>query len=103
MYVKGTIKARSRNHCCSGKAINITHYEWLFVSLGIQHAKRMRHLVLSSVACLAVQYFFTLSHIRLIFREIVIEHKMCLIFFTTFVRTTFHSKKNSPRCYHECA
>jgi hypothetical protein len=52
----------------------------------IQHAKRMRHIVLSPVAYPAVPYFSTISHIRYDFRENVIEHKMCvLIFFTTFV------------------
>jgi hypothetical protein len=30
----------------------------VFVTLGIEHAKRMRRIVLSSVACPALQYFF---------------------------------------------
>jgi hypothetical protein len=55
------------------------------VALVIQHAKRMRHIILSSVACPAVPYFYTLSRIRHDFRENVIEHKMCvLIYFETF-------------------
>ena len=33
-----------------------------FVALAIKHAKRMRHIVLSSVACPAVPYFSTLCH-----------------------------------------
>jgi hypothetical protein len=32
------------------------------VDLGIKHAMRMRHIILSSVACPAVQYFSSLSH-----------------------------------------
>ena len=55
------IEARSRNHCCSGKAISITYSKRVFVTLGIQHAIRM-HRIMSSVACLAVSYFSTLSH-----------------------------------------
>jgi len=31
--------------------------KYVSVALVIQHAKRMRHIVLSSVACLAVPYF----------------------------------------------
>ena len=33
----------------------------VFVALGIQHAKRMRRILLSSVACPAVPYFPPLS------------------------------------------
>jgi hypothetical protein len=40
---KRNIKARSCNHCCSGKSISITYYECVSIALGIQHAMRMRH------------------------------------------------------------
>jgi len=40
----------------------------VFAVFVIQHAKRMRHIILSSVACLAL-YFFTLSHKRHGFRK----------------------------------
>ena len=58
----------------------------VYVALLIQHATRMCHIVTSFVAPLAPPYFSTLSHKRHDFREKVIEHKMCvLIFSTTFV------------------
>jgi len=58
-------------------------------------------IILSSVACPALQYFYTLSHKRHPFREKkVTEHKMCvLIFSTIFVWKISHSK-NSTR-YHK--
>jgi hypothetical protein len=46
----------------------------VFVTLGIQHAIRMRG-IMSSVACLVVSYFSTLSHKRQDFREKKWQHK----------------------------
>jgi hypothetical protein len=63
-------------------------------ALVIQHAMRMRRIMLSSVACPALLYFSTLSHKQRDFRKNIIEHKICvLIFCTTFVRNLSRSKK----------
>ena len=53
---------RTRNHSCCRKALNITYSECVSITLVTQHAKRIRHIILSSVVCPAVPYFSTLSH-----------------------------------------
>jgi hypothetical protein len=58
--------------------------------------------IMSSVACLALQYFYTLSHKRHDFRNKVIEHKMCiLIFSTTFVCNTFRRVCKNEKCEYQ--
>jgi hypothetical protein len=73
------------------------------VTLLIQHAARMRHVVTSFVAPLAPPHFSTLSHKRHDFRKIVVEHKMCVfIFSANFIYNICHFKENSARYYHKC-
>jgi hypothetical protein len=67
---------RSHNHSCHGKIISVTYSECVSVALVIQHAKRMRRMVLSNVARLALPYFSTLFHKFYDFRKNVIERKM---------------------------
>ena len=62
VYGALNVEVLSRNHCCSGNAISITYSEYVTVVLVIQHAMRMRRILLSSVACPALPYFSTLSH-----------------------------------------
>jgi len=51
MYVQRKIVARSWNRCCCGKAISITYSECVFLALGMQHAMRMRRIVIYGLSC----------------------------------------------------
>jgi hypothetical protein len=51
MYVPRNSEARSRIHCCRGKAVSITYSECVFAALGILYAKRMRHITVNCHQC----------------------------------------------------
>jgi hypothetical protein len=88
MYVELNIEGRLRNRCCSGKSLSIIYSVCVFVALGIQHAMRMRHIVICDLP--GSTMFF--SHYPLngtIFREKVIEHKMCVLIFSTNMSEIF--------------
>jgi hypothetical protein len=60
------------------------HILSVFVALITQHAKRMRRIELSFVACPTVPYLLTLSHKRHCIRKNIIEHKMFVDFLYNF-------------------
>ena len=62
----------------------------MFVALGIQRAERMRGIISSSVACLAIPYVSTLSHKGHDLRKQLYTTQMSvLIFSATFTRNIF--------------
>jgi hypothetical protein len=65
------------NHCCHGKATTITYSKCVIVTLFIQDARHMCHMIFSSVASLVLPYFSTFIN-GTIFRKKVVEHKMCV-------------------------
>jgi hypothetical protein len=77
------------------------------VVLVMQHAKRMCHIMLSSLVCLGVPYFSTL---RVMLKtaqfsggKVIERTAYILIFCTTFVGKFSHSKENSVRYSNKCA
>ena len=85
--VARNVQERFRNHCCSGKAIRITYSECVFVSLGIQHAMSMRHIVICDLPGSS-----TLSHKRYDFRRSKTLYTKCYFFYFLykFVWNIFH-------------
>jgi len=60
--MKGNVRKRknevhSSNHSCSGKEITITYFGCVSLDLDIQHAVRMRSIVLLPVACFGCSTF----------------------------------------------
>jgi hypothetical protein len=77
----------------------------LYSYLTYRHAKRMLRIILSSVACLSLPYFCTLSHKRHDFRKKkkVIERKMCILIFLQRLPETFLILRRLYRRYYKCA
>ena len=88
------IEGRSRNHCGRETAIRITQSECVPVAFTIQHAMRMRLIILPSMTCPAVPYFSTLSHAQHHFRGKKLSYMKCVFTFCTFIRNISLSKKN---------
>jgi hypothetical protein len=76
--VQRNVEARSCNYCCGGKAINTTYSEYVSVALVIQHAKRIRRSILSSVVCLNLPYFSAFSKKRYEFWKKKIQNTKCV-------------------------
>ena len=72
------------------KQICITHSECVLVTFGIQHATRMRNIILSPVAGSTV-FLHIISQIVRFSRKNSPEHKMCVLTVSTsfFVYETF--------------
>ena len=83
----------SRNHCC--REISVLHILSVCVALFTQHAMRMLRIILSSVACLVLSYFYMSSDNGTIFRKKnkLLQIKRVLIFSTIFILNVFHYKE----------
>jgi hypothetical protein len=83
------IEAPACKDCRRGKAIIITYSECVSVASSIQHAKRIRRIVLSSVASLAVQNLSILSHRRNDFGKKSYWNKIYVVIFSKLLSKTF--------------
>jgi hypothetical protein len=102
MYVWCNIGARSWLQSLCGKVICITYSVCVSVALGIQHAVRMRLLYCHPLPARLYDIFPHLINSKVFGKEIVTEHKMCvLIFSTAFVWNISHPKKNWARYDHK--
>ena len=100
-YIKHNTGALSPTYFRSGKTLNITYFECV-CRLKI-FRMQCSCAILSSMTCLAVLTFSTLSHKQHEFRENVIERKMCvLIFYTKLSKKVYHFKNNWARCDQIC-
>ena len=87
---KRNTEARSRNQCCRWKTESITYSDCESVAFFIQHAKRMRRVILLSEASLALLYFSTLSYKWHDFRgKKVTECKMRVFIYLKHLSKTF--------------
>jgi hypothetical protein len=97
---KRNIKVRSRNHCCRGKAINITYSEYVSVVLVIQWAAKTRRIRFITIVSLALSYFSTLFHKRKDYwGKKCWTQNVCF----DFISNISHSKKNRTRYGCKCA
>jgi len=95
-------EARSFNHCCSGKTLSVTYSESVYVAIDIQHAMRMRHIVICGLPGSAV-FVHIISQTARFSKKIVTEHTICvLIFSPTSVWNISHSRKKRARYDHKC-
>jgi hypothetical protein len=101
---KRNMEQRSRNHCCSAKAISITYSDCIFVALGVYNAKRMSRIVFSCASCLTLQYLSTYLTNGTIFEKNLLLNIKCVFWFSIqfFVWNISHYKMDLAKCFHKC-
>ena len=98
MYVWRNIEARSRNHCCSGKAISITYCVCLLPYLSsIQSACALLCRQLWPVPLYHIFPHYLINGTIFGGKKKLMNVKCVSTFSTTFVRKISHSQKNSTR------
>ena len=89
VWIQRNNEMRSCKYCRSGKAISIAYCECLFVALGIQHASRIRHIILYCATCLVGPCFCTLLRKQQDLRDRSYGQQ-CVPIFSTTLPEKFH-------------
>jgi hypothetical protein len=69
--------------------ISSTYSGCVSIDLAIKEAKRVRRILLPTVACMPLLYFSTLFHKGTVFGKKVIEYKKRVLIFGTILSETF--------------
>ena len=69
------------NHSCSGKATIITYPDYVPVPFRIQHAMRMRPIVICGLPASTI-FFHIILKWQVFRKKNVAEHKMCVLIFS---------------------
>jgi len=103
IYAQNKVEAQSRKCFCRGKAKIMTYSECVSVAFVIQHAKRKRRILLSSVVWLVLAYFSKLSHKQHDFGQTLLNIKCVVLSCIQVLSEIFIIlKRNLARYYQKC-
>jgi len=83
MYYNVILRGVRINIIAVERKTSSIHSKCVVAASVIQHAQHMRRNIQSSVACPALQHFSTLFHKRHDLKKKIIEHKMCVLIFSS--------------------